>query len=173
MTKLTVAATQMACSWDAAENIARGEKLVREAAAKGAKLILLQELFETPYFCKDVDYRYMDLAVPIAENKAVNHFKAVAKELDIEPAALLAVAEIESGYGVWRASAWANQYQQVLKIPAADLSPVVSRLAALVDVDHALPELVPDPIDDVSRAIGVKGEAASGHSVEELKYILS
>ena len=83
MTTLTVAATQMACSWDADENIARGEGLVRQAAAKGAKLILLQELFETPYFCKDVDYRYMDLAVPIAENKAVNHFKAVAKELGV------------------------------------------------------------------------------------------
>ncbi len=83
MSTLTVAATQMACSWDAAENIARGERLVREAAAKGAKLILLQELFETPYFCKDVDYRYMDLAVPINENKAVNHFKAVAKELGV------------------------------------------------------------------------------------------
>lgn len=83
MTKLTVAATQMACSWDADENIARGERLVRDAAARGAKLILLQELFETPYFCKDVDYRYMDLAVPIAENKAVNHFKAVAKELGV------------------------------------------------------------------------------------------
>ena len=39
--------------------------------------------------------------------------------------ALFDGAEIESGYGVWRASAWANQYQQVLKIPAADLSPVV------------------------------------------------
>ena len=48
MTKLTVAATQMACSWDADENSARGERLVRDAAARGAKLILLQELFETP-----------------------------------------------------------------------------------------------------------------------------
>lgn len=83
MTTLTVAATQMACSWDADENIARGERLVRKAAARGAKLILLQELFETPYFCKDVDYRYMDLAVPIAENRAVAHFSAVARELGV------------------------------------------------------------------------------------------
>ena len=43
----------MACSWDRDANIARAEKLVREAAAHGANIILLQELFETPYFCKD------------------------------------------------------------------------------------------------------------------------
>ena len=53
MSTVTVAATQMACSWDRDANIARGEKLVREAAAKGAQVVLLQELFETPYFCKD------------------------------------------------------------------------------------------------------------------------
>ncbi len=39
--------------------------------------------------------------------------------------ALFDVAEVESGYGVWRASAWFGQYQQVLKIAPADLSPVV------------------------------------------------
>ncbi|BCW90685.1 N-carbamoyl-D-amino acid hydrolase [Alphaproteobacteria bacterium SO-S41] len=83
MSALIVAATQMACSWDAAHNIETGEKLVREAAAKGAKLILLQELFETPYFCKDVDYKYMQLAAPVGENKAVQHFQSVARELGV------------------------------------------------------------------------------------------
>ena len=48
MTELTVAATQMACSRDRDENIARAEKLVRAAAERGAKVVLLQELFETP-----------------------------------------------------------------------------------------------------------------------------
>jgi len=47
---VTVAATQMACSWDSQANIATAEKLVREAAAKGAQVILIQELFETPSF---------------------------------------------------------------------------------------------------------------------------
>jgi N-carbamoylputrescine amidase len=41
------------CSADAPSNIERGVKLVREAAARGANIILLQELFETPYFCQD------------------------------------------------------------------------------------------------------------------------
>ncbi len=83
MTMLTVAATQMACSWDREANIAQGERLVRDAAAKGAKLILLQELFETPYFCKDVDYKYMSLAEPIGENRAVKHFQAIARALGV------------------------------------------------------------------------------------------
>ena len=51
MRNVTVAATQMACSWDTQTNIEHAERLVREAAAKGAQIILLQELFETPYFC--------------------------------------------------------------------------------------------------------------------------
>jgi predicted amidohydrolase len=46
---VTVAATQMACSWDTAANLANAERLVRQAAAKGAQIILIQELFETPY----------------------------------------------------------------------------------------------------------------------------
>ena len=53
MRSLTVAATQMSCDWDISGNLDRAEGLVREAASKGAKLILLQELFETPYFCQD------------------------------------------------------------------------------------------------------------------------
>ena len=52
MKKITVAATQMACTWDRAENMHKAEKLVREAAAKGAQIIQLQELFETPYFAQ-------------------------------------------------------------------------------------------------------------------------
>ena len=53
MSKVTVAATQMACSWDRDANVARAEKLIREAAGRGANVVLIQELFETPYFCKD------------------------------------------------------------------------------------------------------------------------
>lgn len=48
MAKLTVATTQMACSWNLARNLDQAERLVREAAARGAQVILLQELFATP-----------------------------------------------------------------------------------------------------------------------------
>ena len=48
MAKLTVATTQMPCSWNLARNLDQAERLVREAAARGAQVILLQELFATP-----------------------------------------------------------------------------------------------------------------------------
>ncbi|MEO0425784.1 MAG: nitrilase-related carbon-nitrogen hydrolase, partial [Pseudomonadota bacterium] len=51
MRGVTLAATQMACSWDREANVARATDLVRQAAADGAQIILQQELFETPYFC--------------------------------------------------------------------------------------------------------------------------
>jgi N-carbamoylputrescine amidase len=65
MSKITVAATQMACSWDRDANIARADRLIREAAARGAQVILIQELFETPYFCKDHAARHFELAKPL------------------------------------------------------------------------------------------------------------
>jgi N-carbamoylputrescine amidase len=83
MSIVTVAATQMACSWDREANIARGERLVREAAARGAQIILLQELFETPYFCQDHDARHLDLAKPLEGHPAVEHFRQLARELEV------------------------------------------------------------------------------------------
>jgi N-carbamoylputrescine amidase len=83
MRNITVAATQMACGPNAAENIFRAERLVREAAAKGAKIILIQELFETPYFCQDEIHAFFSLAKPLAQNAAVLHFSAVAKALGV------------------------------------------------------------------------------------------
>lgn len=81
--KVTVAATQFACSWDRDANIARAEALVREAAGRGAQVILLQELFETPYFCIEQDARHFELATTVAENEAIKHFRQVAKELEV------------------------------------------------------------------------------------------
>jgi N-carbamoylputrescine amidase len=80
---VTVAATQMACSWDREANVARGERLIRQAAARGAQIILLQELFETPYFCQDHDARHLDLAKPLEGHPAVEHFRKVARELEV------------------------------------------------------------------------------------------
>jgi len=73
----------MACDWDRQGNIARADRLVRQAAAQGAQIILLPELFETPYFCIEQDARHLHLARPTAENRAVRHFAAVARELGV------------------------------------------------------------------------------------------
>ena len=51
MRNVTVATTQMACGWDIQQNIDTATELVTKAAKAGANIILLQELFETPYFC--------------------------------------------------------------------------------------------------------------------------
>jgi N-carbamoylputrescine amidase len=80
---ITLAVIQMACGWDGAANIARGEELVREAAGRGAQIILLPELFETPYFCIEQDARHLKLARTVDENPAVRHFSAVARELEV------------------------------------------------------------------------------------------
>jgi N-carbamoylputrescine amidase len=81
--KMTLAATQFACSTNAAQNLDRAERLVREAAEKGAQIILLQELFETPYFCKDHLASHFDLARPIAGSPVVQRFQALARELEV------------------------------------------------------------------------------------------
>ncbi|WP_025696230.1 N-carbamoylputrescine amidase [Paenibacillus durus] len=83
MRNVKVAATQMSCSGNIEENIAKADKLVREAAAQGAQIILLQELFETPYFCQKEKSDYYEYATELEQNKAVNHFKEVAKELKV------------------------------------------------------------------------------------------
>src|SRR5258707_12165776 len=83
MSTVTVAATQMACSWDRDANIARAEKLIREAARRGAQVILIQELFETPYFCKDHSAGHLELAKPLDAHPAAEHFRAVARELHV------------------------------------------------------------------------------------------
>lgn len=83
MTEVTFAATQMACSWDADETLARAESLVLRAAEAGAEVILLQELFEAPYFCLEIVERHLDLARTLEENRAVQHFRAVARRLGV------------------------------------------------------------------------------------------
>jgi len=78
---VTFAATQFACSADAAANLDTAERLVREAAHRGAQVVLLQELFETPYFCKDHLPAHFGLARPIDSSPVVRRFQALAREL--------------------------------------------------------------------------------------------
>jgi N-carbamoylputrescine amidase len=80
---LKVATTQMACSWDREANIARAEDLVREAASEGAQIILVQELFETPYFCIDEREEFYLMAKPVNENPAIKRMSELAKELNV------------------------------------------------------------------------------------------
>lgn len=83
MREITVAATQMACSWNSAANLDRAEALVREAAGRGAQVVLLQELFETPYFCPDQKQALFALARPFADNPVIARFAALAAELEV------------------------------------------------------------------------------------------
>ncbi len=83
MRKVTVAATQMACVWDEKDNVARAERLVREAKTRGADLVLVQELFAAPYFCQDQFHGFFDLARPFADNPLIGHFSALARELGV------------------------------------------------------------------------------------------
>lgn len=79
MRNVTLAATQMACSWDQDENIANAEGLVTCAIEDGAQIILLQELFETPYFCQDQNPEFLTLAKPVDQSRVVQHFRSVAQ----------------------------------------------------------------------------------------------
>ena len=80
---MKVATTQMKCTWDREENLANAERLVRDAAQQGAKIILIQELFETPYFCVDEDSQYYKLATPVDQNPTVLHMAGLARELGV------------------------------------------------------------------------------------------
>ena len=83
MRNITVAAIQMQCSKNVEENIAKAEKMVREAAAKGAQVILLPELFEREYFCQQRRYDFYNFALPVDENPAVKAAQKLAKELSV------------------------------------------------------------------------------------------
>ena len=83
MRTVSLAAMQMACVEDAKTNVDLAEQQVRDAAARGAQIVLLQELFETPYFCKDMNTEYFALAHDGADNALIRRFQGVAKELSV------------------------------------------------------------------------------------------
>jgi N-carbamoylputrescine amidase len=83
MSMLTVATTQFACSWDLEHNLDQAEQLVRQAAAQGAQLILLQELFATPYFCIEQSHKHLALAEEYGQSRVLKRFAALAKELGV------------------------------------------------------------------------------------------
>lgn len=83
MRNITLAATQFACSWDVRANTDKAKALVRAAAAKGANVVLIQELFETPYFCQDQLVDHFKLAAPFEGNRLIGEMSELAKELGV------------------------------------------------------------------------------------------
>ena len=83
MSQLVVAAAQIACSDDLDANLNKIELQVREAARRGAKLVVLQELFEGPYFCIDIDAIHNTRAKPFRGHQTVARLSSLAKELGV------------------------------------------------------------------------------------------
>jgi len=83
MNSVTLAAIQMACSADRDANLDRATSLVRVAASRGAQIVLLQELFETPYFCKDQRAEHYALATTRDANPAIRRCSQLASELGV------------------------------------------------------------------------------------------
>ena len=80
---MKVAITQFKMSWNIDENLAKAEQMVRKAAQKGAQVILLPELFKTPYFCQKENYEYFDLAEELDSSTTISRFQKLAKELNV------------------------------------------------------------------------------------------
>jgi N-carbamoylputrescine amidase len=83
MGHLIVGAVQISCSENIKANLDKLETHVREAARRGAKIVVLQELFEGPYFCIDADSKHNALARPFKANTTVSRFSSLAKELGV------------------------------------------------------------------------------------------
>lgn len=83
MSRVKVAAIQMRCVELLEENLEHAEEKVRSAAAEGAQIILLPELFEREYFCQQRRYDFYHYAKPVLENDAVRMGMRLAKELGV------------------------------------------------------------------------------------------
>jgi len=81
--EITLAAIQHACTWDIPANLDTAERLVREAAGRGAQIVLLQELFATPYFPITQVTRHFDLAGPAEGHRVIARFRRLAAELEV------------------------------------------------------------------------------------------
>jgi N-carbamoylputrescine amidase len=81
--KVKVAATQMSCSWELDQNISKAKNIIVQAAKKGANIILLQELFQSPYFCIEYDEKIFHLAQTFENNKVLKEMSELCKELNV------------------------------------------------------------------------------------------
>ena len=83
MVQVSIAAIQVACETDREANIAKAVGRIEAAAADGATLVVLPELFYMPYFCKEQDPRWFDLAEPAAASPLLDRFAALARRLGV------------------------------------------------------------------------------------------
>jgi len=83
MAKVTVAALQTALTDDVAQNVARVTELVRDAAGRGAQIILPSELFEGHYFCRTQREEDFGRARPADDHPTLRHFQQLAAELGV------------------------------------------------------------------------------------------
>jgi N-carbamoylputrescine amidase len=83
MTEVTVAATQFAMGDDRGRNTEKAVAMIRQAAARGANIVLLPELFETPYFCKDQNPAWFAAARPAEGNPMLAQLADLARELGV------------------------------------------------------------------------------------------
>jgi len=83
MRQVTVAATQFACSWDLPANLDRAEAVIRQAAGRGAQVILIQELFAAPYFCITQRAEFFAMAAPMQGHPLIARFADLARELGV------------------------------------------------------------------------------------------
>ncbi len=115
--KLTVAAVQCALGGPAEANVAKVERLVREAARRGAQVVLPPELFEGPYFCREEKDAFFGWARPAADHPTIRRFQGLAREVSVAipvsffekagPAYFNSVAMVDAGgelLGVYRKS---------------------------------------------------------------------
>ena len=83
MREVTLAATQMTCSKNNTENIDRAESIIRKAAEMGAQIILIQELFESTYFCMDQKDELFQLSKPFENHPTIERMAKLASELKV------------------------------------------------------------------------------------------
>ena len=78
-----IAAIQMKMGENKTANREKAKALVREAASRGAQIVLLPELFEGLYFCKDMDAKYFDWAQEREGHPLIAEFSELAKTLEV------------------------------------------------------------------------------------------
>ncbi|MDQ7045747.1 MAG: N-carbamoylputrescine amidase [Sulfurimonas sp.] len=78
-----VSAVQMSMSEDKVSNVKIALEFVRDSASNGAQIILLPELFQGLYFCKDMEEKYFSWANPLKDNLLIQQFSDLAKELEV------------------------------------------------------------------------------------------
>jgi N-carbamoylputrescine amidase len=83
MAPVTVAALQAALDGDVQTNVAKVARMIREAAARGANIVLPSELFEGPYFCRQERDEFFERAHPLEGHPTIARFRTLAEELKL------------------------------------------------------------------------------------------